>query len=303
MICGLQTYALVVGLVLAGSVLAKPFVFEGCVSPASSPYTPAATHVLREYRDGSIVVALVDSAGRLADDSTKRQKVLGKPATVGRVANNMPLMEVEEVLPAFWSYPRTETCLVTAAAWNGCGSSLYPSIAPEPFPGAEGSLGPIDSDGDGVPDESDDFPNDPNETTDTDGDGIGNNADTDDDNDGMPDSYETANGLNPLVDDADADLDGDGLLNGDEYVAGTLPNDPLSLFKVDGIEGAGAGDIRLYWSNVVGRTYSVNHSQEPDGGFLPLSEPIETSGSVNTVTIPLVNLYTSGFFNIEVEYP
>jgi len=47
---------------------------------------------------------------------------------------------------------------------------------------------PPDSDGDGVPDDEDAFPNDPNESVDTDGDGIGNNADPDDDNDGIPDN-------------------------------------------------------------------------------------------------------------------
>jgi len=45
-----------------------------------------------------------------------------------------------------------------------------------------------DSDGDGVNDGNDAFPNDPNEWLDTDGDGIGNNADTDDDGDGVDDS-------------------------------------------------------------------------------------------------------------------
>jgi hypothetical protein len=50
--------------------------------------------------------------------------------------------------------------------------------------------GELDSDGDGVPDSEDAFPNDPNETTDTDGDGIGNNADPDDDNDGVPDAQD-----------------------------------------------------------------------------------------------------------------
>lgn len=45
-----------------------------------------------------------------------------------------------------------------------------------------------DTDGDGVPDAQDAFPLNPNETTDTDGDGIGNNADPDDDNDGIPDA-------------------------------------------------------------------------------------------------------------------
>jgi hypothetical protein len=42
---------------------------------------------------------------------------------------------------------------------------------------------PIDSDGDGFVDSEDDFPFDPTEWLDTDGDGVGNNADTDDDND------------------------------------------------------------------------------------------------------------------------
>lgn len=45
-----------------------------------------------------------------------------------------------------------------------------------------------DTDGDGVPDSSDVFPLDATESVDTDGDGIGNNADTDDDGDGVPDS-------------------------------------------------------------------------------------------------------------------
>ncbi len=45
-----------------------------------------------------------------------------------------------------------------------------------------------DCDGDGVIDSSDEFPLDSTESVDTDGDGVGNNADTDDDNDGVLDS-------------------------------------------------------------------------------------------------------------------
>ena len=51
-------------------------------------------------------------------------------------------------------------------------------------------VGVLDTDGDGVPDDQDAFPNDPNEWEDTDGDGIGNNADPDDDNDGVPDEQD-----------------------------------------------------------------------------------------------------------------
>jgi len=48
----------------------------------------------------------------------------------------------------------------------------------------------VDSDGDGVPDSQDAFPNDPSEWDDTDGDGVGNNTDPDDDNDGLPDAQD-----------------------------------------------------------------------------------------------------------------
>jgi uncharacterized delta-60 repeat protein len=55
-----------------------------------------------------------------------------------------------------------------------------------------------DSDGDGVTDDLDVFPLDPTEWLDTDGDGIGNNADWDDDGDGVPDVVD-ADPLNPAV--------------------------------------------------------------------------------------------------------
>jgi len=45
----------------------------------------------------------------------------------------------------------------------------------------------------------------------------------DTDNDGMPDSWEIANGLNPNVNDANIDTDGDGLTNIEEYDSGTNP--------------------------------------------------------------------------------
>jgi len=81
----------------------------------------------------------------------------------------------------------------------------------------------VDSDGDGVADEQDAFPLDPNESVDTDGDGYGNNSDNDDDDDGMPDAWEIVNNLDPLVNDANGDPDGDRVSNLEEYNAGTGP--------------------------------------------------------------------------------
>jgi len=58
----------------------------------------------------------------------------------------------------------------------------------------------------------------------TDKDNQGNACDSDDDNDTLPDTWEIANGLDPLVDDAQLDNDNDGLTNLREYQLGTNPS-------------------------------------------------------------------------------
>ena len=92
---------------------------------------------------------------------------------------------------------------------------------------------PPDEDGDTVPDDLDAFPFDPTEWVDADSDGIGNNADLDDDNDAMPDVWERAFAFDPF-DSSDAliDSDGDGMSNYDEFLAGTNPRDDLTDFEV-----------------------------------------------------------------------
>ena len=72
-----------------------------------------------------------------------------------------------------------------------------------------GNNADTDDDGDGVADVDDAFPLDSTESVDTDGDGIGNNADTDDDGDGVAD----ANDAFPLDNTESVDTDGDGIGN------------------------------------------------------------------------------------------
>lgn len=88
----------------------------------------------------------------------------------------------------------------------------------------------FDTDSDGVADGDDNCPAIANPLqTDTDSDGEGDACDSDDDNDGMPDVFETANGLDPLdAIDALLDADLDGLTNIDEFQRGTGINTPDS---------------------------------------------------------------------------
>ena len=93
--------------------------------------------------------------------------------------------------------------------------------------------GEPDSDGDGEPDTTDNCPSVPNVgQSNNDQDAQGDACDSDDDNDGMPDSYEITNGLNPLDDpldtDAGLDKDGDELTNLTEFQLGTRADNPDS---------------------------------------------------------------------------
>lgn len=74
---------------------------------------------------------------------------------------------------------------------------------------------PVDTDGDGVIDNLDAFPNDPNYQFDS-------------DNDGLPDKYETQHGLQVHHNDALEDADNDGYTNLQEFLNGTDPNVPNS---------------------------------------------------------------------------
>ncbi len=84
-------------------------------------------------------------------------------------------------------------------------------------------------------------------TSDNDNDGEADVLDPDDDNDQMPDWWETFYGLNPFnAGDAGLDPDMDGLTNLEEFQAGTNPNVSDFIF-FDGFESAGTGN----WSDTV----------------------------------------------------
>ncbi|HXG49635.1 MAG TPA: lamin tail domain-containing protein [Methylomirabilota bacterium] len=93
------------------------------------------------------------------------------------------------------------------------------------------------------------------------------------DGDGLPDDWEAAHRLDPS-NAADATLDGDGdeMSNGEEYLAGTDPNDPLSYLKIDSIRSDRGAAITF--GARAGRTYSVQYADQMEGPWIRLADVV-----------------------------
>lgn len=140
-----------------------------------------------------------------------------------------------------------------------------------------------DTDLDGHGNDCDTFPVDPTEWLDTDGDGLGNNADLDDDNDSLTDIQELALNTDPLV----FDTDGDGFSDGDELIAGT---DPLNTadypVSADGdITLDGIVDIRdiLLGMQVLSSQATLSNQQMIHGDVAPLQGGLPGSDGAFTL--------------------
>ena len=82
----------------------------------------------------------------------------------------------------------------------------------------------------------------------------------DSDEDGLNDAFEIANQLDPNdAADAEIDSDQDGFTNREEFLAGTLPNDPTSRLAITTVL-ASSTEIGLRWESVVGVRYQVETS-------------------------------------------
>jgi hypothetical protein len=106
----------------------------------------------------------------------------------------------------------------------------------------------------------------------------------DNDRDGISDSWERLYGLSTnSVDDAGSDLDGDGMSNLAEYIAGTIPVDPLSYLRLDA-QLLDSSQVALRFLAVSNRTYRVLSRERIDTGlWISLSDI--TARSTNRMVI------------------
>jgi hypothetical protein len=105
----------------------------------------------------------------------------------------------------------------------------------------------------------------------------------DGDGDGLPDIWEDhyfpGTGANP-----EDDADGDGVSNLDEYLAGTDPIDPDSLFAIVTVAFGPEGNT-IQWSSIEGRAYRILRADtlSPDGsGFEIIQYGVAATPPLNT---------------------
>ena len=123
----------------------------------------------------------------------------------------------------------------------------------------------------------------------------------------MPDGWEL-NELGSLAGDGTGDNDNDSQNDGDEYIAGTDPNNSSEFFSVSDVSYVGGlggpSEFIVNWSTVLGRLYSLSATTN-------LSEPIiwtEIPGQTNRAgtgsTMSYTNFFpgTERYYLLEVEF-
>jgi hypothetical protein len=125
-----------------------------------------------------------------------------------------------------------------------------------------------DSDSDGVGDNGDAFPDDPEESVDTDGDGLGNNADDDDDGDGVID-VEDPDPLDPAVPGQDLVVLSSGSV-GPTWDSGINGYDVAATEDCRNDGGVGCPSIAWSWQDDIdrGRVLEVSHASSGEFALL-----------------------------------
>ena len=123
---------------------------------------------------------------------------------------------------------------------------------------------------------------------------------TDTDNDGMPDAWELSF-FGTLSRDGRGDFDGDGMSDVAEFLAGTLPNNPGSLLRLDTFLTEVLAGTEVSWDSVGGVTYRVQFQNSlGDPGWNDLPGDVTAVGTTTTKTDTTTSGESERFYRVQV---
>lgn len=70
------------------------------------------------------------------------------------------------------------------------------------------------------------------------------------------------------------DSDGDGVLNVDEFIAGTQPTNAAFVFRIERVNSTG-----LFWTAVPGRSYSAERTGDLRQPFSPIASGLKVDSN------------------------
>jgi len=119
---------------------------------------------------------------------------------------------------------------------------------------------------------------------------------TDDDSDGIEDSWENAYFSSLSTVDASSDIDNDGNTDAAEFQAGTDPTDPSSSFRIN-IQDVST-DFDLSWPSASGRTYSIRMTTDLGQPWTVVENTIAATPPTNSRSFTPA---TSAFYQITID--